>query len=97
MVILSASRPLESLNRIIFSATSDNEKMLHMNRQFIPLFRYHNPKLQVEFPRLPADSEDVTGEVKLVLNDESTLVSSLDKPVHELAQWIIDSSVKPSS
>jgi len=97
MVILSAPRPLESISRIVFSATSDNEKITHMNRQFIPLFRYHNPKLQVEFNRLSSDAEESSGELKLVMNDETTLVQSLDEPVHELAQWIIDSSAKPSS
>jgi len=97
MVILSAPRPLESISRIVFSATSDSEKMTHMNRQFIPLFRYHNPKLQVDFNRLPSDAEQSSGELKLVMNDETTMVNSLDKPVHHLAQWIIDSSAKPSS
>ena len=62
MVILSAPRILESTK----SVKVHPNLFPDMNRQFFPMIRYHNPKLEIG--SLPAESED---SAAITFNDES--------------------------
>ena len=96
MVILTSVRPLESIKRLLFKAESNNDKITHMSKQFIPMFRFHNPHLQVDFERVDAEASII-----VEYNDDSVspVVIPIDSQssVHALAQQVIDSDRKKIS
>jgi len=88
MVILSAPRILESTLRIKVNP----EIFTDINRQFLPMLRYHNPK--VEMGMLPVDS---TNSATLSFHDDSE--KSLQSTAHSFSsvmQWVLDSDREKS-
>jgi hypothetical protein len=83
MVILSSPRVLESTRRIAVSP----EALKDMNRQFLPMLRYHNSKLEIS--TMSADISEK--QIDITFNDGSTKSISEDISFHEIAQRILDS------
>jgi hypothetical protein len=56
-----------------------------MNRQFIPIFRYHNPKLDVE-----VDNKEDAVALELTFVDDSRKSVAEVRSFHDAAQIILD-------
>ena len=87
MVILSSPRILESVRKISISAGIDNETIAGLSKQFIPMLKFHNPKI------LWSWSPGQTAKIQMEFSDNTTSVISADEGIisyHEIAQKIID-------
>ena len=81
MVILSAPRILEAVRRIVFG---NSEKITHFNKQFLPLLRYHNPKLEVQW-------QGVEENVLVEFSDGAQReIATESLSAHSIAQAILD-------
>ena len=88
MVILSAPRTLESTRSISLHPNIFPD----MNRQFLPMLRYHNPKLEIG--TLPAESDNAA---TMAFHDDSVKASpDVGTGFSLLMQWILDSDREKS-
>lgn len=92
MVVLSSAQrnSLESVKKLTIKAASDDEVLNHFSKQFLPIFRLHNPLLQVDTASEGGDNK--SSSIFVTYSNDSTANFDIPKTCHELAQIIIDHS-----